>query len=155
MVSVLRRFGVHDRDADDAAQEVFVTVHRHFAEYDTARPLRPWLLTFAFHIASNYRRLARHRHESLHADSSGSFAAVPEQRSDDASRHEAKDLLMRALDELMLVKRDVFVLHDVEGMEAKEIGALLGIPVNTVYSRLRLAREELERLTRSLAQEAS
>ncbi len=91
----------------------------------------------------------------LKPDSSGAFAAIPEQKSDDATRHEAKDLLMRALDELTLVKRDVFVMHDVEGMDAKDIAVLLGIPVNTVYSRLRLAREELERLTRSLSQEAS
>jgi len=154
VVRVLRRFGVSERDVDDAAQEVFVSVHRHFTEYDPARPLRPWLLTFAFHAASNYRRLARHRYETLRSDSSGPFASASEV-ADIAHRHEARDLLLRALDELTLVKRDVFVMHDIEGMEARSIAVLLGIPVNTVYSRLRLAREELERLTRSLSQEAS
>lgn len=146
---VLRRFGVSTLDLDDAAQETFVAVHRHFDTYDPSRPLRPWLVTFAYHVASNYRRLARHRHE---ADDDGSSR---DPSADPNARHEAKNLLLCALDELPLVKRDVFVMHDIENLEAKEIASKLDIPVNTVYSRLRLAREELARLVRRLEETSS
>jgi RNA polymerase sigma-70 factor (ECF subfamily) len=38
----------------------------------------------------------------------------------------------------------VLVLHEIEEMTAPEIAEILGIPLNTVYSRLRIARIELE-----------
>ena len=49
------------------------------------------------------------------------------------------DQLLEALDD---EKREVFVLAELEQMTAPEIAAALAIPVNTVYSRLRMAREE-------------
>lgn len=144
---VLRRFGVAERDLDDAVQEVFVAVHARFVELDPARPVRPWLMAFAFYVASNYRRLARHRYEVHPPD-------LPEPSTDGgASRREARSVLLRALDELPLVRRDVFVLHDIEGLDAPQVAELLGIPVNTVYSRLRVARTELEAITRRLVEE--
>lgn len=141
---VLCRFGVATADLDDAAQETFVAIHRHLATYDPSRPLRPWLSTFAFHVAANYRRLARHRYET---DEPGDDTRAQE---DTEARHEAKSTLLRALDRLSTVRRDVFVMHDIESLEAKEIATLLGVPLNTVYSRLRLAREDMERFVREL-----
>lgn len=148
LLRALRRLGVAERDLEDAAQETWVAVHRHFGAYDPARPARPWLTTFAFHVASNHRRLARHRHE-VPAPERDSDPAMGSLAGPDGS-HAARDLLLRALDELTLAKRDVFVLHDVESVEPKEIASLLGIPVNTVYSRLRAAREELSAIVRRL-----
>jgi RNA polymerase sigma factor (sigma-70 family) len=63
--NTLRRFGVAERDLEDLAHEVFVVVDRQLGSYDPSRPLRPWLFTIAFRCASDYRRLARHRHETL------------------------------------------------------------------------------------------
>lgn len=143
----LRRFGVSERDIDDAAQELFILVLKRFAEYDSSKPARPWLVSFAFHVASNYRRLARHRHEVMAPDESEPFLAGS---LDPSPRHEARSVLLRALDGLPFVKRDVFVMHDIEGLEAQEIARILGIPTNTVYSRLRHAREYLEHKTRIL-----
>ena len=144
---VLRRLGVADRDLDDAAQEVFVAVHTRFNEYDPARPPRPWLTAFAFRTASNYRRLARHRHEQIEEPDPAFVDEAAEHRS---RQHEARSVLLRALDELPVGRRDVLVLHDVEEIEAAQIAELLAIPVNTVYSRLRVARAELERVARAL-----
>src|SRR3954462_7926341 len=60
----LRRLGVHSAELEDVAHDVFVAVYRHFGERDPARPLRPWLFGFSFRIASDHRKLARHRHEA-------------------------------------------------------------------------------------------
>jgi hypothetical protein len=48
-------------------------------------------------------------------------------------------------------KRAVFVAHELEGQAAPEIAAALGIPLNTVYSRLRVARDTFSKVVRRLA----
>ena len=147
----LRRLGVAERDLDDAAQEVFVAVHGRFHEFDPSRPARPWLTAFAYRTASNYRRLARHRHERVEEPDPSIVDENAERRS---RQYEARSVLLRLLDELPVGRRDVLVLHDVEGIDAAQIAELLALPVNTVYSRLRVARAELEQLAKSL-EEAS
>jgi len=49
---------------------------------------------------------------------------------------------MRALEELDLDRRAVFVMHDIDGHVMPDIAAALGVPLNTAYSRLRLARAD-------------
>src|SRR6478735_2346205 len=60
---VLKRLGVAERDLEDMAQQVFLLVHGQLAKFDTSRPIRPWLFSFAYNAASNYRALSRHRVE--------------------------------------------------------------------------------------------
>jgi RNA polymerase sigma-70 factor (ECF subfamily) len=55
---------------------------------------------------------------------------------------EARRQVARALEKLPLEQRAVFVLHDIDGVSAPEIARALEVPLNTVYSRLRLAREK-------------
>lgn len=128
----LRRLGVSVGDLEDVAQELFVTVHRNFADYDPQRPLKPWLFSFALRFASNYRRLARTRGH----DGDEKLARLP---SGDPNA-EARDLVLRALATLEFAPRSLVVMHDLEGFDAPEIASQLGIPLNTVYSRLRVAR---------------
>src|SRR6185369_1576462 len=62
-----------------------------------------------------------------------------------AAKEEAARFLDRFLDSLDDDRRDVFVLAEMEGLSAPEIAAVVGAPLNTVYSRLRLARGELSK----------
>ena len=55
---------------------------------------------------------------------------------------EARDVVLRALEALDFDRRTVIVMHDLEGFDAPEIAAQLGALLNTVYSRLRLARAD-------------
>jgi RNA polymerase sigma-70 factor (ECF subfamily) len=131
----LRRLGVHAADLEDVAQELFVAVHRNLGEYDSRRALRPWLFSFALRFAANYRRLARNQGHV----SDCALKHVP--ASGDANS-EARDIVLRALGLLDFDRRTVVVMHDLEGFGAPEIASQLGIPLNTVYSRLRLARAD-------------
>lgn len=131
----LRRLGVRHADLKDVAQELFVAVHERFAERDPSRSIRPWLFSFALRYASNYRKLARHRAELTDAVDARTEAGD--------ARTEARDLVLRALTRVEFDRRTVLVMHDLEGFGATDIATELGIPVNTVYSRLRLARDEL------------
>lgn len=134
----LRRLGVQERDIEDLAHDVFVEVYKNLERYDRARPIRPWLFAFAFRIASDYRRLARHRTglgiEDHQAVSTGPSA------EESASAREAAGLVQRALDAMPLEQRGVFVLYEIDETPMKEIADAVGISVNTAYSRLRLAR---------------
>lgn len=85
--------------------------------------------------ASNYRRLARHRgHDSIDE------MTVPLATTD--ADLGARDLVLRALSDLDFDRRTILVMHDLEGFQAPEIADVIGAPLNTVYSRLRVARAE-------------
>jgi RNA polymerase sigma-70 factor (ECF subfamily) len=136
----LGRLGVVPGDRDDLISEIFVRVHRELGAYDPARPLRPWLFAFAARVASEHRRLARHRREVL-----GEIGDVPATTAapDEALEHDdAKRLVNAGLEALDLDKRAVFVLHDLDETPVPEIARVLGIAEGTAYSRLRAARAE-------------
>lgn len=137
VVRVLRRLGVRPSDLEDVAQDVFVSVYRRFREYDRGAPARPWLFSFALRASANYRRLARHRREVHTEGEPATDATSPE---DATSEARARALVLRALDRLPDEQRTVFVMHDIEGFCAPEIASEVEAPLNTVYSRLRLAR---------------
>jgi len=138
----LQRLGVRSGDVADVAQELFLTVHRALPAYDTARPVRPWLCGFSVRFAANYRRLGRM------AERSGE--ALEHQSTPPPSDIEARDIVLKILERLDFDRRAVVVMHDMEGFAAHEIAEALGVPVNTVYSRLRTAREELKAAARQL-----
>jgi RNA polymerase sigma-70 factor (ECF subfamily) len=142
----LGRLGIAPGDRDDLVSEVFVRVHRALGAYDPDRPLRPWLFAFAARVASEHRRLARHRREVL-----GEVADVPSMApSADLllERDEQKRLVNEALEALDLDKRAVFVLHDLDETPVPEIARALGIAEGTAYSRLRAARMEFTAVVR-------
>lgn len=136
----LRRLGVAAAQLDDAAQDVFVVAHRRLAEFD-GRSLRGWLYAIALRVASDYRRGAARRH-SLPLE-----APFPTPASDPARASELNEsvrvlhLLLGDLDE---PKRTVFVLGELEELSAPEIAEVLGVNLNTVYSRLRAARSDFD-----------
>jgi RNA polymerase sigma-70 factor (ECF subfamily) len=149
-----RRMGVADRDLPDVTHDVFVVVHRKLPEYDPARPIRPWLMGIATRVALDHKRLARVSREVLD-DVTVDQAPT---RSDEGpavvgrnlERTEARALVQRGLDALDDDKRAVFLLHDAEGLSMPEIAAIIDAPLNTLYSRLRLARAEFGRAVRRI-----
>jgi RNA polymerase sigma-70 factor, ECF subfamily len=143
----LRRLGVGSSDLDDIVDEVFLRVHAKLDSYDPERPIRPWLFAFAVRAAADYRRLSRH---SVFVDSdqeSVDPALTPEEA---AIRSDAGRLVQRGLDALSLPTRAVLVMYEIDGRDMKEIADALEIPVNTAYSRLRLARATFEAKVREL-----
>jgi RNA polymerase sigma-70 factor (ECF subfamily) len=137
--NTLRRLGVAPRDLEDLTHDVFLDVYRKLDEYDPSRPLRPWLFAFGFRVASDYRRRASHTRELIgEADRVDEDPLADEQL---VSR-DNRELVAAALDTLDLDRRAVFVLHDLDDCPVPEIAAALQIPLNTAYSRLRVAREQ-------------
>ena len=139
----LRSLGVRDSQLEDALQDVFIVVQRRLPEFDGRAELGTWLYAIALRIARKYRERARREPASLEAAREGDpeLPRPSQQESGDrALERERLALARRALSSLADDKREVFVLARVEQMSAPEIAEVLGIPLNTVYSRLRAAR---------------
>jgi len=139
--NTLRRFGVPDSDLEDLTHDVFVQVQRHLGEYDATRPVRPWLFGFAFRIASQRRRRASVRHEAQgdQAREAVDPVALPDEQ---LAAEEVRRLVLEALEAIDLDRRAVFVLSQIDEVPMADVAHTLAIPVNTAYSRLRVAREE-------------
>lgn len=140
--NTLKRLGVWERDLEDAAHDVFLVVHRRLADYDPTRPIKPWLAGIAARVASEFRRRAQHRREVVSDtvdEDAPDLTPAADVALDDKRR---RDLVLRGLERLDFDRRTVLVLHDIEGHSMPEISRALEENVNTLYARLRTARQE-------------
>ena len=145
----LRTLGVPRESLDDAAQDVFLVVHRRLAEFRGNSSLRTWLYGIVRKVASNRRRTAGRKRQAEPLDEQlPSPTPGPAERAQDA---EAAAFVERFVAGLDAKKRDVFVLALLEELSIPEVAEALGIPLNTAYSRLRLVRADLQA---ALAREA-
>ena len=143
-------------DADDCAQDAFVTALTRIEECRPAEKFRAWLLTIVRNRAIDLRRRARvRRAESLDDEDrapglAGELTAgsATPGALDAAERADAREHLRVALASLTETRRSVVLLHDVEGWTHREIGDHLGIAEGTVRAHLFWARRALrERLS--------
>ncbi|HEV8551165.1 MAG TPA: sigma-70 family RNA polymerase sigma factor [Polyangiaceae bacterium] len=151
----LRRLGVPPADLPDVSQEVFVVVHRRLPEFEERAKATTWLFRICMHAARDRARRAHVRREI--ADGTTTEAAVIE--ADDAERLlERRDdvaLFERVLDGMSHDHRVVFVAFELAEQTGEELAEALELPLGTVYSRLRLAREAFRRgVSRVVAQQA-
>jgi RNA polymerase sigma-70 factor (ECF subfamily) len=139
----LRRLGVPDRALDDAAQDVFVVVHRRLTEFEGRASMKSWLFAIARRVAHDHRRRIgrKERTEELKDGVVESRGESPEEA---AERGEAVKVLHEILGGMDEDKREVFVLAELEQMTVPEIAEAIAANVNTVYSRLRAARQAFD-----------
>jgi RNA polymerase sigma-70 factor (ECF subfamily) len=122
---------------------VFVVVHRRLGEFEGRSDIRTWLFRIAQWVVSSERRkVKKHAHEPIDEAIADPTAGPHEL----AMRSEAARVIERVLEQMDADKRVTFLLMDIEEMKASEVAQLLEINVNTIYSRLRLAREQFRGL---------
>jgi RNA polymerase sigma-70 factor (ECF subfamily) len=130
----LRYLGVRAADLDDAAQETFVIASRKLADLRPDTSYRAWLYAIALNVARHARR-AR----------TGLPLEDAEPATLDGSRRvEARSELIALLSVLDDDKREVIVLYHLEQLTLREIAAVAGCPLQTVYSRLQAGTKQLE-----------
>jgi RNA polymerase sigma-70 factor (ECF subfamily) len=119
-----------------------ITVHRRLASFD-GTSLRGWLYGICVRVASDYRRSARVRREVLTdtLPETAGFADLAES----LDRERSARRLMTALDALDEPKRAAFVLFELEELTLAEVAEAVGAPLQTVYSRIKAAREQIRR----------
>lgn len=138
----LRHMDVPPAGLDDALHDTFLVVHRRLEDFDGRRSLRSWLYGIARRVALHHRRrgVRRDRREQ---QAPTPMAVVPP--DEELARREAAQWVEAFVASLDPAQREVFVLCEVEGLPAPEVAAATGTKLNTVYSRLRLARRRFER----------
>jgi RNA polymerase sigma-70 factor, ECF subfamily len=149
-----RGFGVPETSVDDVLQDVFIVVHRRLPEFDGRASIRTWLVRILVRVISQHRRRFRRKEDNAELPTE---VRDPKNASpmDEAARAQAARLLMQILDAMDEDQRTVFVLAEIEQMPVPEIAGAIDVKVNTVYSRLRLARREYDRqLARLRAKDA-
>jgi len=135
----LRRFGVDASFLDDAAQDVFMVALRRHEEFRGESSYRTWLFGIAVNVAREYHRKGRRSEPIPEA-----FVEEPAATSsplDHVTQQEALKFLERFLERLDDRRRTVFVMVELEQVPAPEVARALGVNLNTVYSRLRSARQ--------------
>lgn len=145
---LLRRLGVPAADADDAAQQVFIVGTRRLADI-AAGSERTFLYGSALRVASTMRRDSARRERFMQRGAGEPEPAVRTPH-EEVERREALAVLDELLSAMDNEQREVFVLCEIEELSAPQVATLVAVPVGTVASRLRRARQtftsELERL---------
>lgn len=143
-----RALGVPAHALDDVAQEVFMVVHRRLKDFEGRSSLRSWVYGILRNVVRAHRRDVAQRRstappaaEPVDPDSLADL--VGKSPYEALAKREAAALLLRLLDTMDDDKREVFVLAELELFTVPEVAAMIGENVNTVYSRLRLARAEV------------
>jgi RNA polymerase sigma-70 factor (ECF subfamily) len=128
-----------DADAEDAAQQAWLSVYVHLAQWSGRGSFSAWALSIVVRTCVRRRSSMRPERE-LEDDTVLSPASSPE---DEAHRREIRAVLERAVDALPETLRTVIVLSDVEGMSGPEIGEALGASDEAIRVRLHRARHRL------------
>jgi RNA polymerase sigma-70 factor (ECF subfamily) len=137
----LARLGVDDDRLGDAVHDTFMVVARRLPEFEGRSSMKTWLFAIALRVAQSYRRdAARERKRRAKLDATPSRDEQPHARADAART--LREMLLKLDDD----KRAVFIMAELEGMTAPEISTVLQVKASTVYSRLRLARAELDKM---------
>lgn len=139
-----RRLGVPASAVDDLVQEVFLVVHRQLAAFEGRSSMKTWLFGILRNLVLRQRRswARRGREEALEESRVEARGPGADERLAEREAWRILHALLAGLDD---DKRAVFVLAEMEQMSAPEIAEATGLKLNTVYSRLRLARAEMER----------
>jgi len=141
---VVLRVTQNTHDAEEVTQDVFVKVFNSLKNFGFRSQFKTWVYRIAVNLAINkYKASSRERKRNLDIDEVGDLVSTQEDATKSVERQEFKeqaDILLARLNPEM---RACVVLREMEGLDYKEIAETLNIPINTVRSRLKRAREAL------------
>jgi RNA polymerase sigma-70 factor (ECF subfamily) len=125
--------------AEDCAQETFERAYRKWRTWKPEAPVEAWLHRIAINVAISDRRHQRLRQAGELVRRLGRPAPGP-----DPSLLAERSDLVRAMKKLPTKQAAALVLRHYHGYSNREIGAALGVPEQTVASRLAAARKQLQ-----------
>ncbi|MBV9080330.1 MAG: sigma-70 family RNA polymerase sigma factor [Elusimicrobia bacterium] len=142
-------------EAEDLCQEAFVRAWRAWKSFEGRSEVSTWLYRIAVNAWRGRLRKNRIlRFVGLFRGSSDGDAPDPEAPEPAApaealgramEEEERRRLLHAALAAMPVDQREVLVLRDLEERSYEELGAILGVPIGTIKSRLNRARDTLRR----------
>jgi RNA polymerase sigma-70 factor (ECF subfamily) len=143
--SLACRMAGSPQEGEDLLQEIFLQVHRKLGSFRGDATLGTWLYRLALNLCLDFVRSRQARMKAVTdaIDEEGGFEpAAP--RETPVARLD----LERAVQQLPDGYRAAFVLHDVEGLDHREVGEMLGISEGTSRSQVFKARMKLRAMLR-------
>jgi len=142
---VVQRIMGSSPEVEDVVQDVFIHVYRSIGKFRGDAKFTTWLYRLTANVTKMHlrKKRSRPRFADVPVPETDRDAVPTEQPDDAVERQQRIDALYRLVDRLSEKKREVLVLHDFEGMAAKEIAEIVEAPVLTVRTRLFYARKEL------------
>jgi RNA polymerase sigma-70 factor, ECF subfamily len=134
----LRYLGVPQALLEDAAQELWVVVHRRYGEFEGRSDIKTWLFAIAINVQRNIRRVEQRR--AHHVPLPSELYAT---HGDPMVAREEKEgwaLVLGFADTLDESRRAVFAAVLIEGLSASETAEMTGMTLDTVYNRVRALR---------------
>jgi RNA polymerase sigma-70 factor (ECF subfamily) len=144
----LRRLGVDEAELEDATQKVFLVVSQKLAAIAPDRE-RSFVFGTSLRVASHARRARKRRREQALEEAPHPADRSPSPEEAVAQR-QALDLLGQILEGMPELLRETFVLYELEQLSMVEIANMAQVPLGTVASRLRRAREHFHAEVRRL-----
>ena len=132
-----------EADADDVCQDAFVAAIEKIDDCRQPDRFAAWLMQIARNRAHDHLRARARPTVSLEGVQIVSGAASPQRQ---AERGQAHGRLLAAMAELPQERREVLLLHDLEGWTHREIAERMGLPPGTVRSHLHHARRRMREL---------
>ena len=144
--------------AQDLVQEAYLRALRYQHSYQQGTNMKAWL--FAIMRNLFWDRFKGSRKEDVSLDDVGEFVLYDKLRDEGAKPEAdvldsiAADEVVKAVEKLPELHREVVLLVDVEGFSYKDAAEVLGVPIGTVMSRLHRARRQLQRSLYDYARES-
>ena len=153
LYSVALRLVGNPADAEDLLQEIFLAAHRKLDTFRGESSLGTWLYRLATNLCLDHlrSRTGRSRHVTDSIDDEPGLFDVA--TSSLAEQTVTRMDLERALARLPEGCRSAFVLHDVEGLEHREVAEILGVAEGTSKSQVHKARLKLRKMLGSQEKE--
>jgi RNA polymerase sigma-70 factor (ECF subfamily) len=135
------------QDLEDIIQETFLQVHRSIGSFQGESKFSTWLYRLTINVSMQYVRQSKKTAGVTYSiDDVRNLSDEAQSPEDHVLEVQKRKVLMDALEKISPKKRTVFILHELQGVEAKEIARILRIPTLTVRTRLFYARKAMYRM---------
>ena len=142
VANVAYRVVANKQDAEEVVQETFMTIYRNIKGFEFRSTFKTWAYRITVNTALNYvKKNTKHRNNANFDDTFS--ASQPPEAYTQLEGNETKERLQQLLDALTPEHKTIMVLRSLQGLSYQEIAETLEIPINTVRSRIKRAREAL------------
>ena len=139
--SIAFRFVRNENDAEDLTQEAFIRLWKNISRYNPEFKLKTWLGKIVTNLALDVLKSSQKKHEKLQLELHDELNAASHHHPEkELSAKELYQLIRKASEQLTPKQQAVFVLRDLEQLDANEVCEILDMPDGNMKSNLYYAR---------------
>ena len=141
VLRVAQRLLLNGEDAKDAAQEVFLRLHRKLGRFEQEQDFAPWLYRMTVNICHDLRRRKK---QEISLEGAMEAQDISPSAEESVLLRQQRQLVVAALESLSEREREVIVLRDLEGLSTAEVAAITGASEATVRSQICMGRVKIK-----------